>query len=87
MSNDLAEKLKSYNFRDVKGNPLEMCNEYQRLVDEHRTLEKFATSTVEVLMCVPFGLNAQLDNFRRELVTTLKEWRAKEIHLIEKNNG
>ena len=87
MSNNLAEKLKDYNFTDVKGNPLELCNEYQELVSEHEALEKFAVSVVEVMMTVPCGMDAKLDNFRRELVKTLKDLRAKEIDLIEKNNG
>ena len=82
---DLAEKLKDYNFTDEDDNPLELCNEYQRLVAEHLAMKDFTIYVVTVLMTIPFGENQMLDGIRKGLQKELES--LNKIDLIEKNNG
>ena len=71
MSN-LAEKLKSYNFTDEVGTPLELCNEYQRLVSEHGAMFELLIWLTLELLKVPAGRSREIDLIRNRLKLVLK---------------
>ena len=70
---NLAEKLKDYNFTDEDDNPLEMCNEYQRLVSEHGAMFECLIWIGTELLKIPVGEVAEIDSIRERLKEAVKD--------------